>query len=636
MCGIFGYAGDFPPDVLRDGLKAIAHRGPDDSGVFYDHKFGIGLGHVRLSIVDLSSLGHQPMLSDDGRVSLIFNGEIFNYQELRRELKEQGYSFKGNSDTEVLLNLYLRDGVELLNQLNGMFAFALWDRRNESLFVARDGLGIKPLYYTQTARGFSFGSELKSLFALPGLTKEIDIGAVHDYLSFLWAPAPQTMLKGVRKLEPGCALLIKRGRIEKEWRYYDIPATETILSLSDRDAIAAVRSTVRDAVHRQMVADVPVGAFLSGGLDSSSVVAFAREVSQGRRLQCFSIEMEAAHERREGMVSDLPYARQVAKHLDVDLHVVKVDSLVADDFVRMIYHLDEPLGDPAPLNVLFISKLARENGIKVLLSGAGGDDIFTGYRRHRALQLEHMWSGLPKTIRTGISSVANSLPTGLTALRRTRKALQFAHLEGDERLASYFQWLEPHWVERLLKPRFNAVQTENRLIGSLKDLPDSVPRLNRMLYLECRHFLADHNLNYTDKMSMAAGVEVRVPLLDPDLVRLAFRLPLDVKQRGSQGKWVLTEAMRGILPDSVLNRPKTGFGAPLRSWLAGPLRQLMNDTLSTESIRRRGIFDEQSVRELIRLNETGRIDASYPLFTLLSIELWCRIFIDNTITPTGL
>jgi asparagine synthase (glutamine-hydrolysing) len=298
----------------------------------------------------------------------------------------------------------------------------------------------------------------------------------------------------------------------------------------------------------------------------------------------------------------------------------------------MVWHLDEPQADPAPLNVLAISRMARSHGIKVLLSGAGGDDIFTGYRRHYALQAGRHFASLPQPLRVAVASAARRLPTGNVVSRRLRKLLAQADLDGDARIASFFEWLEPGWVDALLSPELRASsQRANPLIETLAELPADVAPLNRMLHLECRHFLADHNLNYTDKMSMAAGVEVRVPLLDRDLVRLAFSLPLDVKQRGRQGKWVLTEAMRGILPNEVLNRPKTGFALPLRAWLRGPLRALMRDTLSDETIRRRGIFDAAGVRQLIEANEAGRVDGAYPILALMNTELWCRAFIDGRV-----
>ena len=615
---------------LQVSLRTIAHRGPDDSGVWANASAGVGLGHVRLSILDLSPLGHQPMESIDGQVVIAFNGEIFNFRELRSDLEARGYAFRGHSDTEVLLQLYIAEGEAMLPRLNGMFAFAIWDARRQALFVARDDMGVKPLYYTQTPQGVLLASEMKALLPFPEVSRQINPVALRDHLTYLWAPAPQTMLAGVFKLPPGDALLVQGGRITRQWHWADNPALQPIVVRSDAVAIAEVREAVRTAVQRQMVADVPVGAFLSGGLDSSAVVALARQAVPETRLQCFTIAMDAAGEQQEGIVSDLPYARAVAAHLDVDLHVVQASPAMADELVNMVWHLDEPQADPAALNTLFISRLARDKGIKVLLSGSGGDDIFTGYRRHYALQTELYWAGLPRGVRAGMAGLARHLPTGSVLGRRVRKALSYADLDGDARIASYFQWLDNAWVDRLLTPELRAASRRPEpLVASLAELPDSVPRLNRMLYLECRHFLTDHNLNYTDKMSMAAGVEVRVPLLDPDLVRLAFSLPLNQKQRGRQGKWVLTEAMRGILPDQVLNRPKTGFGAPLRQWLRGPLRALLNDTLSPSALRRRGLFDPVGVQQLIVDDAAGRVDGSYALLALLCVELWCQRFIDQ-------
>ena len=630
MCGFIGFSGAFEMGALQAGLRAIAHRGPDDSGLWADASAGVGLGHVRLSILDLSPLGHQPMVSADGQVVIAFNGEIFNFRELRADLEARGHAFRGHSDTEVLLHLYLAEGEAMLPRLNGMFAFAIWDAKRQALFVARDDMGVKPLYYTQTPQGVLMASEMKALLAFPGVSRQVNPVALRDHLTYLWAPAPQTMLAGVFKLPPGDALWVQGGRITRQWHWAKNPALQRIVARSDADAISQVREAVRTAVQRQMVADVPVGAFLSGGLDSSAVVAFARQAAPDTRLQCFTVAMDAAGERQEGMVSDLPYARAVAAHLDVDLHVVQAGPAMADELANMVWHLDEPQADPAPLNALFISRMARENGIKVLLSGAGGDDIFTGYRRHYALQIERYWAGLPHGVRAGMAGLARHLPTGTVLGRRVRKALAHADLDGDAGIASYFQWLDDGWVDRLLVPDLCAASRRpNPLAASLAGLPSSVPRLNRMLYLECRHFLADHNLNYTDKMSMAAGVEVRVPLLDPDLVRLAFSLPLDQKQRGRRGKWVLFEAMRGILPDQILNRPKTGFGAPLRSWLHGPLRTLLNDTLAPAALRRRSLFDPVGVQQLIADDAAGRVDGAYPLLALLCMELWCQGFIDK-------
>ena len=630
MCGIAGYLGDFASPMLEAMAASIAHRGPDDAGIFQDLASGIGLAHRRLSILDLSPTGHQPMVSHDGTVVLVFNGEIYNFRELRTELEMRGHRFRSHSDTEVLLALYMHQGEGMLPRLNGIFAFALWDARNQTLFLVRDGLGVKPLYYAETNAGFIFASEMKALLKASELSRDIDPVALRHYLTYLWCPAPRTPLRHVKKLEPGCAMVVRKGHIDRSWRFYKLPFHQPLKSFSESEAIDQTRTALRTAVQRQMVADVPVGAFLSGGLDSSAVVAFAREALPESRLQCFTIALDGVDARREGMISDLPYAESVARHLGVDLHTVRVGPEMADELSNMIYHLDEPQADPAPLNVLCISRLAREHGIKVLLSGAGGDDIFTGYRRHRALELERYWSWLPQPVRAALAGAAHKLPARPAAMRRFGKAFQYAGRDGDARLASYFYWLDPAMVEELLADDVRAASwSEEPLVASLADLPDIVPALNRMLYLECRHFLPDHNLNYTDKMSMAAGVEVRVPLLDPDLVALAARLPVQYKQRGPEGKWIFKKAMEGMLPREVIYRPKTGFGVPLRSWLHGPLKQMVEDTLSEDSLRRRGWFNPGAVGRLLEADQAGRVDAAYPLFAVLCVELWGRMFLDK-------
>jgi asparagine synthase (glutamine-hydrolysing) len=632
VCGIAGFSGSFDPSALTSMSAAIAHRGPDDSGIFSSPADGIGLAHRRLSIIDLSPLGHQPMWDVREQVAIVFNGEIYNYRELRAELIAQGYAFRGESDTEVLLNLYLRDAERLLDRINGIYTFAIWDTRSRALFVARDGLGVKPLYFAETAQGFAFASEMKALLALPGIGRELDPQAVFYHLTYVWSPSPHTLLKGVRKLEPGHALTVAAGRITRHWRYYDLPYAQPIDRMDEQAAIRAVRDAVCKAVGRQMVADVPVGAFLSGGLDSSAVVAFAREHAGGDALQCFTIGFEDDAFAREGMTEDLPYARRVAEHLGVDLHTVRVGPEMAGRLEDMIYHLDEPQADAAPLNVWFISELARARGIKVLLSGAGGDDIFSGYRRHHALQLERYWRFLPQALRRGMGALADVLPASVPAARRLGKAMQYAGLDERERLCSYFYWQRPAEVMRLLHPDVRQSLTAFRpagfMLDALEALPAGTADMNRMLYLEGRYFLADHNLNYTDKMSMAAGVEVRVPLLDPDLVALAARLPVEFKQRGSTGKWIFKKAMEPYLPHDVIYRPKTGFGAPVRRWLKHELRHLVDDTLAPEALTRRGLFDPVAVRRLIDLDRSGRIDAAYTVFSLVCIELWCRRFVD--------
>ncbi len=633
MCGIAGFNGEFSLDALKRMGERIAHRGPDSSGAFHAPAHRVGLVHQRLSIIDLSPAGNQPMTDATGQVTIAFNGEIYNFRELRAELVAAGYAFRGHSDTEVLLNLYLLCGETMLQRLNGVFAFAIWDGRTRSLLVARDGLGVKPLYYAETGAGVVFASELKALLVNPEVKRDIDSYAVLMHLTYLWCPAPRTILAGVKKLPPGHAMVLRDGGIQRQWKYSELPYDQPIATLSAGEAALQVEQGVRTAVERQMVADVPVGAFLSGGLDSSAVVAFARQAQPEARLQCFTIGLKDGGE--QGFAEDLPYAKRVADHLGVDLHTIYVGSEMAQQLEAMIYHLDEPLADPAPLNALFISQLAHEHGIKVLLSGAGGDDIFSGYRRHYALQQERYWDWLPGIGRSLLAGGASLLPVGNPALRRIRKAFEYANLDADERLVSYFYWGQPARLAGLLSEAsrrgLNGRQVAEPLLEALCNVPPQREPLDRMLFLESKFFLPDHNLNYTDKMSMATGVEVRVPLLDPDLVALAARLPVEYKQRGREGKWIFKKAMEKHLPHDVIYRPKTGFGAPLRSWLhsESQLQPLMRDVLSDGAIARRGIFDAAAVKALIEQDAKGRVDATYTIFSMMCIELWCRIFLDG-------
>jgi asparagine synthase (glutamine-hydrolysing) len=634
VCGIVGYFGAGTRERLALASQRLAHRGPDGDGMWFDREHGVGLGHRRLAIVDLSPAGAQPMVSADGVAVLTFNGEIYNFRELRAELETQGCRFRGHSDTEVLLELYLAHGEAVLPRLNGIFAFALWDSRSKSLFVARDAFGVKPLYYTEGAAGFAFASEVKALLCLAPEARELDVPALHRYLNFLWCPGDATLLRSVRKLSPGEAMVVRAGQIARRWSWYQLPVFRGVRpDLSVADSVRGTVSCLRRAVHRQLVADVPVGAFLSGGLDSSAVVAFARERSAG--IRCFTIHVAGGQE--SGTTEDLPYARQVARHLQVPLDVVRIDAArMAADFEDMIVRLDEPLADPAPLNVLYICRLARQQGMKVLLSGAGGDDVFTGYRRHVAANYEHLWRWFPRALRGGLERATSRLDQRDPRLRRVAKVFRGAGLEGDPWLASYFAWsreedlLELYTLET--RAALGSEAASAPLLDFLRPLAASVESLDRMLALEQRFFLADHNLSYTDRMSMATGVEVRVPFLDPELVEYAARIPLSCKQRRRVGKWVLKRGLEAYLPRDVIYRPKTGFGAPLRRWIRHELRPLMDELLSPESLKHRGLFEPAAVWRLVEQNDRGQRDASYTLLSLMSVESWCRAYLD--VVPT--
>ncbi len=635
MCGIAGFLGRFEPELLGRMGAMIAHRGPDDQGIFHHAESGVGLAHRRLSIIDLSTAGRQPMWDSTGTVVVCFNGEIYNFPELRAELAAQGVVFNSHCDTEILPNLYLREGPEFLRRLNGIFAFALWDTRQQIMLVARDGCGVKPLYYAQTAPGFLFASELKALLQSDAVDRTIEPTAIAHHLSYLYCPAPRTMLRGVSKLEPGHAMIVDRTGVRRKWQFYELPYDQPIAKMSESEAAEGVRHYLKQAVRRQMLADVPVGSFLSGGLDSSSVVAFAREHARNGSIDCFTIGFNDPRFVDGG--EDLPHARRVAEHLKVPLHTVWVGPEIAGELERMVYQLDEPLPDPAALNVFFISRLAREHGMKVLLSGAGGDDLFTGYRRHRALDLERWWSWLPATARRALKRSADLFRKDHAIGRRLSKAFAYADQPADRRLVGYFLWSQPSLVTSLLSrdtlAGLGTFDPMAPMLAALGGLPPGVPPLNRMLFLDGKYFLTDHNLNYTDKMSMAAGVEVRVPYLDPDLMAFAARLPLGLKQRGNVGKWIFKRAMEPLLPRESIYRSKVGFGVPLEGWLKHELREMVDDTLSADSLRRRGLFDPAAVARLLAQERAGQLYAAYPILGLMCVELWCRAFIDRRPVP---
>jgi len=656
MCGIVGFQGDFSKDLLQAMTDAVAHRGPDGEGIAMLSADGgppTGFGHRRLAIIDLSSAGRQPMTvgPDPGGgmlagLTLVFNGEIYNFRELRVELVAAGHRFASATDSEVLLHLYERDGLGMLNHLNGIFAFAIHDARASgrpagvergSLFLARDHLGVKPLYYAETSRGFLFGSEIKALMRDSALSREIDPAALHYMLAYLWTPAPRTVLASVRKLEPGTALLVRGGKVRRRWAFYDIPYDGTVSSDSEAMLSTELADHLSTAVRRQLVADVPVGAFLSGGLDSSAVVAMMRRALPDQRITCFSIGFRDGM-GLEGTTADLPYARRVARHLGVDLEEIEVESDAIGRLEEMVALLDEPQADPAPINALMIAERARAMGIPVLLSGVGGDDLFGGYRRHWALAFERCWSWLPRGIRSGVQAVASTAASGAgpgqsrPALRRLAKMFAYAGDDSDRRLVSYFWW-STEQVRRALytrefSDRVAKVDTAAPLLNSLQRIPSERDPLQRMLYLEARHFLPDHNLNYTDRAGMAVGVEVRVPLLDLDLVRFATRVPAGLKQRGRVGKPLFKRAMEPYLPRDVIYRSKSGFGAPLRRWLRQELRPMVDDTLEASSLRHRGYFEPTAVRRLVELDRAGHVDGSYTIFALMCFELWCRRFVD--------
>jgi asparagine synthase (glutamine-hydrolysing) len=630
MCGIFGAIGPNSEALARKAQALLAHRGPDGSGSFFAPEARLALAQTRLAIQDLGAAATQPMTDPAGRATVVFNGEIYNFRELRDQLSA-GYEFRSSGDTEVLLAAYLRWGDAMLGKLNGIFALAIYDHRERTVLLARDGLGVKPLYCLQTQSHFAFASEIKALLSVPDFDRSLDLQGVSQYLTYLYSPGQHTAFKSVLKFPPGHAVKIADGRKIREWCFYELPSAQEPMPFTVAGASAELIHRLDAAIGRQMVSDAPLGAFLSGGLDSSAICALAQRRLGSRRLDCFTIDLRSTAGAKEGFVDDLPYARLAAKALGVNLHVVTADREQLVDLEKLVWHLDEPQADPAALCNFHICQLVQQQGIKVMLSGAGADDILTGYRRHQALEIERYWQWLPAFARSSLVGLAGYAPQATSWGRRLHKAFRQAALAPQERMVGYFQWLEQDRLQGLWSQEVKAAgilpDPSAPLTEALRALPEGMPGLNQMLSLE-RFFLTDHNLNYTDKMSMAAGVEVRVPFLDRDLIDFATRLPVDFKQRGRISKWIFRQSMQGILPEEVIHRPKTGFGIPLRGWMTAKDNRIEADYLSRASLTKRGLFDPDAVQRLIVDNRTGRTDASYPILALACVEIWCRQFHD--------
>jgi len=566
------------------------------------------------------------MRDSKSKIELIYNGEIYNFKELKQDLEDDGIGFKSNSDTEVIVYLYLRYGHEMLKMLNGIFSIAIWDKSKKEIFLARDNLGVKPLYYINDDDIFAFSSEMKAIMDFSQKSLSLDYESLAKYLTFLWCPGNGTPVSSIKKVEPGEYLRIKEGKVIESKKWYSANYLEKKYKTKAK-CIQDLDTVLRSSVHRQMMSDVEVGAFLSGGLDSSSVVNFATEVNPS--IKCFTIKSDY----EDGVEEDLPYARQVADHLNVPLIEVNVTpDMMVEGIEEMVIQLDEPLADIAPLNVKFISETARDMDIKVLLSGAGGDDVFTGYRRHTALSLDRYLKIFPKSLMSSMENLSSRMDSRLPSLRKLSKFLDGSRLQGDERIINYFIWTSRSDLIKLFSKDASFIAKEaDPLVPMRQHLSqlEATDDLDRMLSLEQRFFLTDHNLLYTDKMSMAKGVEVRVPLLDKELLDFSRKIPNKWKQKGFTGKWILKKTMESYLPKNVIYRPKSGFGVPLRSWIRNELKEFIGDTLSEEAIHKRGIFETSAVKNIIAENEKGSIDASYTILSLICIEIWCKNFLDK-------
>jgi len=641
MCGICGFLdprGGTTRDELSDTVGGMAacvrHRGPDDGGAWVDEEAGVALGHRRLSIVDLSPLGHQPMQSGGGRYVVAFNGEIYNFPALRRELEGRGHRFRGHSDTEVLLAAVEEWGVEAaLRRFVGMFAFALWDRAERALFLCRDRMGEKPLYYGWSGGVFLFGSELKALRAHPRWRGEVDRDALALYLRHVYVPGPYSIYRGIRKLQPGNFLRVTADETApaeptEYWSLREAAAAGAAdpFTGSDAEAVDALDARLRDAVAQQMVADVPLGAFLSGGIDSSTVVALMQAQS-ATPVRTFSI---GVHDRD---YDEAEHARAVAAHLGTDhteLYVTSEDALGVIPRLATMY--DEPFADSSQIPTFLVAQMARRD-VTVSLSGDGGDELFGGYNRYFVGR--RVWNrvrGVPRPLRRamagglaavpprGWDALNGVLPARLRQPQLGNRLHKLGHVLAAGRPEAIYERLVSEWTS----PN-DVVRGGREPLTQVTDPARRAPRddfTERMMYLDALTYLPDDILVKVDRAAMAVSLETRVPFLDHRVVELAWRLPLGMKVRGTQGKWILRQVLDRYVPRELIERPKMGFGIPIQSWLRGPLRDWAEALLDERRLRDEGFFHPAPIRARWREHLAGSAEWQHSLWSVLMFQAW--------------
>ena len=621
MCGIAGILSydrqhNASTEVLDRMLISILHRGPDEDGRLVDRELAMGMR--RLSIIDLAD-GQQPMFDCTGRYGLVFNGEIYNYRELRKDLESRGHKLSTHSDTEVIIHLFEELGAQCVHQLRGMFAFAIWDNKERELFIARDRLGIKPIYYTETEGSLVFASEIKALLEHPGVSASLDYRSLSQYLSLKYVPAPNTMFAGIRSLEPGHSLRVRSGQIEIK-RYWDISFKKSTRLKTDDEYAEELLRLLRESVGLRLRSDVPFGAFLSGGLDSSIIVALMAEVME-EPVKTFAVGFDGADGQDE-----LPYARQVADHFGCEHHSFKI---TAQDFLEhaenVLWHLDQPISDHATVATHMVAKLARQH-VKMVLTGEGGDELFAGYARYEGERFSPLSNVISAPVGRLIRSGARLLP----GLRRAKVAIDALTIKDEAtRFANWFPMLSDDMKRELLTgPMTELKAGAADIFRQCLDRTDATESLDRMLYIDSKLWLPDFLLLRGDKLTMANSLEARVPLLDHKLVEFAASLPTNMKLRGHSRKFLLKKAGGTLLPKSIIDRKKQGFTIPIDRWLRNEARELVNEMLGPEIIRRRGLFHPAYVSKLTREHESGYIDHSKEIWGLVSVEMWMRKFVD--------
>jgi len=598
--------------------ERLRHRGPDDHGLYV--KGRVGLAHRRLSVLDLSAAGRQPMANGDGTVWIVYNGEIYNFQELRETLRPR-HAFRSRTDTEVILHLYEDHGVRCVPMLGGMFAFAIWDERAQRLVLARDRLGKKPLFYRVTDEGLSFASELKALLT-GGQTPDIDPVALHHYLTFQYIPAPLTIFRGIRKLRPGHVLVYEDGKVA-ESAYWSLRYDEKRSDRTEEDYREEFKALLQDAVRKRLISDVPLGAFLSGGLDSSSVVALMSRL-MAQPVKTFSIGFE------DGAFNELPYARDVAQWFGTDHREFMVEPSAVEILPTLVRVYDEPYADASAIPTYYVSQLSRQF-VTVVLNGDGGDELLAGYPRYRISPLDCLTARvLPDWARERIRARLARLP-GLGGARRRLERLlaPFSHTYLGR--ISYFSPAEKEW---LYTPDFSETVRDHDSYELLTNWFEEVPAadlLDRLLGVDTRSYMPDDLLVKMDRATMAHGLEARSPFLDHRLVEFAASLPVRLKVRRGEPKYLLKAAMRGTLPERILNRDKRGFAVPIGRWFREECRDFIRDLLLSPQCLQRGYFKPDSVRRILDDHQAGRTNDGYRLYALLMLELWHREYADATV-----
>ena len=626
MCGIHGIYQFDETRANADWLTRMGavttHRGPDDGGAHADGRCAIGMR--RLSIIDLSG-GHQPIANADASLVVVCNGEIYNFRELRSELESHGHGFRTDSDSEVVLHGYAQWGDRFVERLNGMFGFAIWDRARQTLLVGRDRLGIKPIYWVNDGKRFAFASEAKALLELPGVARAVDPTALAAYLELGYVPSPLSIFRAIHKLPIASVVKVTPTgvTIESYWK----PPTVVDMQVSPTEWAQRVRAQIEASVQMQMVSDVPIGAFLSGGVDSSAVLAFMTKHSKSP-VKTYSIGFDGGGAER--FYNELDNARQVAQLFGTDHHEILVKPDVVRLLPKLLWHMDEPIADSALVTTYLVAEFARRD-VKVILSGAGGDELFGGYRRYLGEHYMRYVNWLPQRAKRGAAWLANMLPSDRhsTLLNYSRLAKNFLGAAASpftDRYRAYVGVFSYDDATNLMakppKDRLDAIRTGFEVSGG-EDV------LARMFAVDAHTQLPDDILMLTDKMTMAASLECRVPLLDHELVELAAKIPANVKVAGGELKSLMKKALADVLPRDVLHRPKRGFGAPMGAWMKGALSGMLESALSRQSIEARGLLNPDPVARLIEDHRANRVDGTDKLLALLNLEVWCRVYLDG-------